>query len=67
MIHLLITWGLKSIPVYNIHLLGQVPAQFQRLVKRDILPKYTVGVNDIPQLEKKNQSYVACKVLLFFF
>jgi hypothetical protein len=42
--------------------MGQVPAQFQRQVKRDILPKFTVGVNDIPQLEKRNQSYVACKV-----
>ncbi|KAG2194258.1 hypothetical protein INT47_009668 [Mucor saturninus] len=45
--------------VYNIHLLGKVPTQFQNR-RSDLVPKFTVGVNDIPQLEKKNQSYVAC-------
>lgn len=47
--------------VYNIHLLGKVPAQFQNR-RSELVPKFTVGVNDIPQLEKKKQSYVACKV-----
>lgn len=46
--------------VYNIHLLGKVPAQFQ--AKGDLVPKFTVGVNDIPELEGKGRtSYVACK------
>ncbi|KAI9245198.1 hypothetical protein EDC94DRAFT_530380, partial [Helicostylum pulchrum] len=45
--------------VYNICLLGKIPSQFQN-GKSDIIPKFTVGVNDIPQLEKKNQTYVAC-------
>jgi hypothetical protein len=58
--------------VYNIHSLGKIPAQFQNNVKSDLVPKFTVGVNDIPELEKKNQSYVACKCQLdqcnsFFF
>lgn len=46
--------------VYNIHLLGKIPAQFHN-GKNDMIPKFTVGVNDIPELEKRNQSYVACK------
>lgn len=46
--------------VYNIHLLGKVPIQFHN-GKNDMIPKFTVGVNDIPELEKRNQSYVACK------
>jgi hypothetical protein len=31
-----------------------------------MIPKFTVGVNDIPELEKRNQSYVACKLILNF-
>lgn len=27
------------------------------------MPKFTMGVNDIPQLEKIRSSYVACKDL----
>lgn len=49
--------------MYNVHLLGKIPPQF-RNGKDDIVPKFTVGVNDIPQLEKKNQTYVACKLFL---
>ncbi|KAL7314855.1 hypothetical protein PS15m_006370 [Mucor circinelloides] len=45
--------------VYLIHLLGQVPAKFQNSIQ-PIKPKFTMGVNDIPQLEKTHSSYVAC-------
>ncbi|KAK4520755.1 uncharacterized protein ATC70_006635 [Mucor velutinosus] len=45
--------------VYLVHLLGQVPAKFQNSIPA-IKPKFTMGVNDIPQLEKTHSSYVAC-------
>ncbi|KAL9543542.1 hypothetical protein MBANPS3_008066 [Mucor bainieri] len=45
--------------VYLVHLLGQVPAKFQNSIPA-IVPKFTMGVNDIPQLEKTRSSYVAC-------
>ncbi|KAI8643641.1 hypothetical protein BD408DRAFT_481947 [Parasitella parasitica] len=45
--------------VYLVYLLGQVPAKFQKSIQ-NIVPKFTVGVNDIPQLEKTHSSYVAC-------
>ncbi|KAI9485899.1 MAG: hypothetical protein EXX96DRAFT_24410 [Benjaminiella poitrasii] len=47
--------------VYNIHLIGKIPVEFQVNNVNDINPLFTVGVNDIPQLEKMNkQSYIAC-------
>ncbi|CEP18010.1 hypothetical protein [Parasitella parasitica] len=45
--------------VYLVHLLGQAPAKFQKSIQ-NIIPKFTVGVNDIPQLERTFSSYVAC-------
>ncbi|GAN00971.1 sphingosine kinase [Mucor ambiguus] len=45
--------------VYLVHLLGQAPAKFQSSIPA-IVPKFTMGVNDIPQLEKTHSSYVAC-------
>ncbi|KAI8981001.1 hypothetical protein BDB01DRAFT_851416 [Pilobolus umbonatus] len=49
--------------VYMIHMLSKVPQEFQtRLPKKKsvLIPKYTVGVNDIPELENNDHSYVAC-------
>lgn len=48
--------------MYLIHLLGQIPVKFQNSIQ-NIMPKFTMGVNDIPQLEKIRSSYVACKDL----
>lgn len=31
------------------------------------MPKFTMGVNDIPQLEKMRSSYVACKDFSLYF
>ncbi|KAI7904847.1 uncharacterized protein BX663DRAFT_330231 [Cokeromyces recurvatus] len=48
--------------VYNIHQLGQIPVQFQN--NNNIRPLFTIGVNDIPQLEEMNhQSYIVHLIL----
>ncbi|CEI89606.1 hypothetical protein RMCBS344292_03957 [Rhizopus microsporus] len=43
---------------YSMHLMGHIPDKFKSV--KPIIPKFTVGVNDIPELEKSSDCYIAC-------
>ncbi|KAG1223741.1 hypothetical protein G6F35_004468 [Rhizopus arrhizus] len=50
--------GNSSGYVYCTHLMGHTPDKYKAI--KPIIPKFIVGVNDISELEKSQNSFVAC-------